>query len=388
MHSQLASSTGAGHSQPHWLATSMQRPRDLDECMRQWALLRPEALAILAQYQLHITPSGIVPHKPPGSVMDPLVRRFRLLREALMSCGCQDAWAVEVYELSADVCALASNTAELLKCLQSMVNTLYPAVEEQEARIARRRQEQQLRKQDGATVEQAGTAAGLPPSTVAAAAAAAPAAACVDPWDDSRNEKPPAGLQQSCGRSSGQAKAAPLQAPVGVGVLSRQAEVHGALLLWFLAVPACPVHAEVAKRLRATPPRLLASQEVRLSLRAASALMRGNWVQLAACAGAAPPLVSRVMEQGAAAARARAARAMAVAYRSLPMAALAAAIGPGGRASRDRGGCGDELELSVLREALERARNSLGCRGAGIALADIDDQLAGRQPAGGDLRFR
>jgi hypothetical protein len=282
-------------------------------------------------------PSGIRPSRlapdpkaapPPitGPALDPLVRRFRRLREALTSLGAatggsgaapRAGWAAAAYELSADVAAAAGNTAELLKALQALANTVYPAAEAE------------------AVVE--GAAAG------------------------------------AAGGAGGGA-AGPPRAPAAPAALSRRAEVHAALLVWFLCVPARPVHAEVAKRLRATPPELLATREVRAALAAASALMRGNWRRLAAAAEAAPPLVARVLEAGAPAARARAARAMAVAYRSLPLAAFCDALGAAGG--------GREAGIEAARAALEAARGALGSKGAAVAL----ERLGGG--GGGDLAFR
>eukprot|EP00775_Hariotina_reticulata_P006959 gene6959-7175_t len=59
---------------------------------------------------------------------DPLVMRFKKLREALTATQAPPASRCEVYELSADMCAAARNMAELLKCLQQLVNSIYPAV--------------------------------------------------------------------------------------------------------------------------------------------------------------------------------------------------------------------------------------------------------------------
>lgn len=157
--------------------------------------------------------------------------------------------------------------------------------------------------------------------------------------------------------------------------------MQGALLLWFLCIPVRPVHAEVAKRLRAMPPHLLDTPEAQLALRAASAIMRGNWVQLHACTRAAPPLVARVLHAGAAPARGRAARAMAVAYRALPVAVFCAALGvhassggSGGESPVGSDVC-DEHSVLVIQQALQHAKETLGCRGAAIAL----EQLAATQ---------
>jgi hypothetical protein len=315
-----------------------------------------------------------------------LVRRFRKLREALTSLGCRDAWAAEVYELSADACALAGNTAELLKCLQALVNTLYPAVEAQEARGAGRQllqqgqqhhqqqQRQQQRQQQQQQRQQRQQQQRQQQQQQQQQAEGRP-----DPWDDAGtscsggrsapDQAAAAGFSLQRGASwdgrgpSEAAAAAPTQhAPAGP--LARRAEVHAALLLWFLCVPARPVAAEVAKRLRATPPEVVGSRDMQLALRAASALMRGNWVRLWAAARAAPPLVARVLQAGAPAARGRAARAAAAAYRVLPLGVFAGALGLEG------GGCG--RDAAAVRAALERAKDNLGSRWAGVALERLD----------------
>ncbi|KAF6258397.1 hypothetical protein COO60DRAFT_1127324 [Scenedesmus sp. NREL 46B-D3] len=60
---------------------------------------------------------------------DDTVLRFRKLREALTAAHAPAGMRCEVYELSAVVCAAARNMAELLKCLQQLVNSIYPAVQ-------------------------------------------------------------------------------------------------------------------------------------------------------------------------------------------------------------------------------------------------------------------
>jgi hypothetical protein len=352
---------------------------DLDSCVREWAALQPAARAALEQRRREISgvtaaaPSS-VPATPSSSPtdLDPLVRRFRKLRESLTSCGLQDCWAVDVYELSADVCAEAGNTAELLKCLQALVNTLYPAARAQAARWRRRQQQ-------AATVP--GSCSGQQQAEASAAAAAAAVASGrsdhQDPWDEDGDALHSAGPQSSSQPSKPAAPAAAAE-PDGPP-LPREPEVHGALLFWFLCIPVRPVHAEVAKRLRATPPALLITPEFQLALAAASALLRGNWVRLFAAVRVAPPLMGRVLEAGLAAARGRAVRAMAVVYRSLPAAAACGALGVGGGA-----GCG-----AVLRQALVTAKDSLGSRGAGIALEKLDAALSADGIALADeLQFR
>ncbi|GBF98135.1 hypothetical protein Rsub_10547 [Raphidocelis subcapitata] len=356
---------------------------DLDACAREWAALRPDALAALAQQQLRLGPAGPSDGRP----LDPLVRRFRRLREALTSCGCTDGTAVDVFELAADVAAAAGDAAELLKCLQGLSNTLYP-VAEAAGGAARGR--------GGAAAAGGGGGDG---SSDAVRGGSTPQQQQQQeqPQQEQEQEQQQQQQQQERRQQEQQQQQQPRDddGPGGggarrpAGPLARQAEVHGALLLWFLAVPARPVHSEVAKRLRATPQRLLQTREVRLALSAASALMRGTWVRLAAAHAAAPPLMRRVLEAGAPAARGRAARAMAVAFRSLPAAAVARALGLQQGAAA--GGGGDAAagpaaaaNAGPLRDAFLFAHGTLGCKGAAVALAELDAGLA----AGGELRFR
>jgi hypothetical protein len=312
-----------------------------------------------------------------------------------------------VFELSADVCAAAGDTAELLKCLQGLVNVMYPAIEEAAAGGRLRRGDVWHRELSRAQAGEGRQAAGH-------------RAPGLDPWGEEQGlcggggrKAAPAGAGPGDGLGAAAAAAAVTSPPPGTGPLAREAEVHGALLLWFLCVPARPVHAEVAKRLRALPPRLLAAHDTRLALSAASAVMRGNCVRLALCRAAAPPLLRFVLDEGSPAAAARGARAAAVAYRSLPRGALAALLGLSG--GGDSGSCkagsgasapvvaaaaaaaggpmgeaGGAGELATLRAALAAAAGGLGCRGAGVALADLDAQLAGGGGGGdaGELRFR
>jgi len=389
----------------------MRTHPDLDSCVRDWSVLRHEALAVLTQHQLRISSSSSSSSSSrtvqPGS-LDPLVRRFRKLREGLTSCGAQDEWAVEVYEVSADVCAVAGNTAEMLKCLQTLVNTLYPAVEAQQARRHEaaalgsgassthrshhhhHHHQQQQQQQHSAYEDPWGEGTVSSSSdhgnnTATAAAAAAAAAAAVPA------PAAPAVASRPATTAGSNAHAAATQP------LARQAEVHGALLLWFLCIPARPVHSEVAKRLRATPPALLVTPEFQLALHAASALMRGNWVRLLLALQRAPPLMLHVLQGGALAARGRAVRAMAVAYRSLPSAAVSAALGlqqqqqssgqssiaaAGSTTNSNAAAAAAAAAAAVLRDALVWAKDSLGSKGAAVALTDFDGGAAA------ELRFR
>ena len=368
----------------------MRPNRDLDACAREWAALRPEALAALTERQLHIgaqpsTTAGTSSSAAEAARRDrlaALVRRFRRLRESLTACGALDARTVrDVFELSADVAAAARDDAELLKALQGLVNAVYPRLDEEQ------------QEHDGAAAaadaQRGGGGAASGSSEVQQQQQQQQQQRQTDDaWGDDDDGGGGSGGGGGGINGSAQAPARAATAAASAAIRPsrcRRAEVHAALLLWFLCVPARPVHAEVAKRLRATPPALLRAPEVRAALAAASALCRGNWVQLGRLE-AAPPLVRYVLAAGAPAARGRAARALAVAYRSLPRAAALAAIGglPGGGGNGGGGetAAGDD---TALRDALTAARDALGCRYAGVALAALDE--AGGSPVV-ELKFR
>ncbi len=57
----------------------------------------------------------------------PLVFRFRALRESLTSEGVGGALTLRAYEAAAEVCAAAGDTGEFLKCQQRLLAQLYPA---------------------------------------------------------------------------------------------------------------------------------------------------------------------------------------------------------------------------------------------------------------------
>ncbi|KAI9346085.1 hypothetical protein DFJ73DRAFT_960637 [Zopfochytrium polystomum] len=58
--------------------------------------------------------------------MDPILANFRKLREGLVAAAVYDAFAVSVYEKSAEVCLEAGHDAELLKSLVGLVRVVYP----------------------------------------------------------------------------------------------------------------------------------------------------------------------------------------------------------------------------------------------------------------------
>ncbi|KAH6567337.1 hypothetical protein BASA82_001182 [Batrachochytrium salamandrivorans] len=66
--------------------------------------------------------------KKTASDMSHIVLSIRKLREGIVSSNRLDSFSVRVYELSANLCLEAKNTAELFKTLVYLVHTLYPAL--------------------------------------------------------------------------------------------------------------------------------------------------------------------------------------------------------------------------------------------------------------------
>lgn len=97
-------------------------PDKVVECVEAYRRLRPAATAYISA-SLH--PSTDPSVTQDQAQADHLVARFRWLREAITSCRLRNDLAVEVYEMSVDLCAAAGNYPELLKCLQQLVNVLY-----------------------------------------------------------------------------------------------------------------------------------------------------------------------------------------------------------------------------------------------------------------------
>ena len=63
----------------------------------------------------------------------PLVSRFRALRESLTSEGVSGALALRAYEASAEACLRAGDAGEYLKCQQRLLSQLYPGAAHEEA---------------------------------------------------------------------------------------------------------------------------------------------------------------------------------------------------------------------------------------------------------------
>ncbi|KAI8904585.1 hypothetical protein DFJ77DRAFT_480097 [Powellomyces hirtus] len=79
---------------------------------------------IVAQFdELHRVPTSA----QKAGHYDPVLAKLRKLREGITASSNYDAFAVQVYEYSADICLIARNFAELLKSLVGLTNTIYPA---------------------------------------------------------------------------------------------------------------------------------------------------------------------------------------------------------------------------------------------------------------------
>lgn len=82
-------------------------------CLAAFTRMEAEALALRA--------SGAG-----AAAWEPLVPRFRSLRESLTSEGVTGALALQAYEASADVCLAAGDSGEYLKCQQRLLTELFP----------------------------------------------------------------------------------------------------------------------------------------------------------------------------------------------------------------------------------------------------------------------
>eukprot|EP00877_Chromochloris_zofingiensis_P003709 jgi/Chrzof1/13339/Cz07g29130.t1 len=436
---------------------------DLDACVRAWADLRRAALAALSQQQWRIRDDASAGASYDG---DPLVRRFRSLRESLTSWEVEDEFALEVYELSADVCAVSRNHAELLKCLHQLVTHLYPAQDQRQQQALQQRQQaepqqqqqqygqhaqQQQQQQQGQAVhtsqpqvtdhhtehgqhthdmpyqqhhkyqpqqqqawvpqnqDSAGGSSHLPqqlPHLPPGLQHNGQSHTVADPWDDgdiasTGGPESPRSSSQSSTLTSSAAAAATAARYVRAGSSKtipgssmRRAEVHAALLLYFVCVPQQPVVKEMVRRLRGTSAVLMASSSMQLALRAATAMLSGRWVTYFHCYSSSPMLVRLVMEAGMSRVHTRALSAVALSYRSIPVATLRCWL----LLTDDYN---DQTEVassstptatlhphSQLKALLTSAHQS-GSRGAGVALQAIADaEHSGSNASISELVFR
>jgi SAC3/GANP family len=334
--------------------------------------------------------SGMAPPCPVELMRwDGVVRRARRLRESLTASGAPPAVCRDVYELSADVCAAGRNMAELLKCLQVLCSSIYPA-------LVVNKDFTQCEKQPGGVAE-------LP-----------------EPHQ-----------HESKGSNRGDDSSCSCQRE-----LQRRIDVSAALLAYFCCVPRHPVVIELAKQLRAaarTPlavpycascvggssssndgvtaaaaqqqrplvtgtvsderqgklrsvpcqlqlqqkPRLLllGADDYQLAVRACSAVLADDWLTFIACIRTRPPhLLHCVLEQGLLRVRVRAVHVMATSYRMLPTDTLRRWLALDNPAALQGhlGGRADDKEAvhthhSDLKRVLEAAANE-GCRGARVAV--------------------
>ncbi|GAX82830.1 hypothetical protein CEUSTIGMA_g10256.t1 [Chlamydomonas eustigma] len=100
-----------------------------DQCAVAWGPLKAKALRFLSSFKAVTLLNDSAQNIDEGS-WDHLVFQLRSLRESLISNGMLEdpqylSLATEVYELSVEVCAVAMNYPELLKCLQVLVGDLH-----------------------------------------------------------------------------------------------------------------------------------------------------------------------------------------------------------------------------------------------------------------------
>jgi hypothetical protein len=177
-----------------------------------------------------------------------------ILRTAADPAGCT---ALQVYEVSADVCAAADNMAELLKCLQQLVNNIYQALErtqqqqpqlqqlnshqqpcQQERHGVAPQPQQQQHGQQHLTATQANYLSSMATNRAQNSSSSRYQSA----WSDSSSdEEGDNGAIPTSSSSSSSSK----------GPLQRYPEVAAALLLYFVCIPRQPVFQEVTKQLRA-----------------------------------------------------------------------------------------------------------------------------------------
>lgn len=141
---------------------------------------------------------------------------------------------LQVYLMSADVCAAADNMAELLKCLQQLVNNIYPALEHQQQvhnpAVSQHQRQHQSQQQDVSEQQpQRRQHHGSANSRTN--------------QDSGRFESAWSDTSSNDSDSDGSSSSSDL--------LRRLAEVAAALLLYFVCVPRQPVIQEITKQLRA-----------------------------------------------------------------------------------------------------------------------------------------
>lgn len=333
---------------------------------------------------------------------------------------------LQVYELSADVCAAAGCWPELLKTLGQAVTTLYPAaaaaIASATAATASGSGGDSADANRGSTSSTTAGTAGEPTRHTGDAAAAASSAAVSPAHTKSAavlNQTPlPAGIipaecgaqQTAAAQPNRAAPAAAASSALAAGATAasgtpaatqecavspqlppsdtiaatqpsadrqspfalfpRYQELLGAYIMFFACVPAQPDAFELGNVLRRLPPSHLRCQGVQTSLAVASAALRGDFIAFYRLLAAATPLQRRIMQPGLCAMRSRSVRTAAAAYQKLPLETMQrfAHLADGDTL----GGAGillhtsSERELDVI-EALLRAEGSRGCRPAAIA---------------------
>jgi hypothetical protein len=144
--------------------------------------------------------------------------------------------SLQVYLLSADVCAAADNMAELLKCLQQLVNNIYPALEQQQqqqqqvqhpAASIQHQLHQQAQQQDRSEQHQQQRQH----QDSSNSRTKQDSSRFESAWSDTSSDDSNPDSSSSC--------------------IERLPEVAAALLLYFVCVPLQPVIKEITKQLRA-----------------------------------------------------------------------------------------------------------------------------------------
>eukprot|EP00879_Flechtneria_rotunda_P014115 GHRR01014745.1.p1 GENE.GHRR01014745.1~~GHRR01014745.1.p1 ORF type:complete len:337 (+),score=148.37 GHRR01014745.1:2031-3041(+) len=302
----------------------------------------------------------------------------------LVICSCSGnslsfvPW-VQVYELSAEVCAAARNMAELLKCLQQLVNNIHPNLCKQ----------QQQYGNDSDCIDGS------------AAATSGSASSSTSSSSSNRNRS----RQGSSTKDTGEGCL-----PAGTG-LNRQVEAAAALLLYFVCVPANPVKQEVVKQLKvATNMRLpgsshgtahsnsdSSSQQVgacpgsqqrtkngtnsgtmcmlqhpiyQLAVRAAIAVLNCNWLRFMRCycEGKPHPLLRVVLHCHLQRQQVHVVQFVAAAYRIFPCSLMLKwlHLQPKQQASGNQQ-TDQQWQLQQLKDILQKA-SAGGCQGARVAL--------------------
>jgi len=256
--------------------------------------------------------------KPSAQTFQAFVPKFRSLRETLVHLDEKGQLCLDAYELSADVCWRAGDWAEFLKCAQQLLYAIYPRFYPEACEVA------------GSDAPERGRPRG--------------------------------------GRA-------------GIG---RLPEFTAAQVLYFSCVVPEPRPFEVASLLRRTPPTLLGEPLVRLAVRLSGCVFSGDHLRFLRLSRTDELLSSHPMVRGLAGcmvprARGEAMRALACAFRTLPLPAASDLLCCGDLTAR-----GSEEVHRALKAAAKR-----GSREAAAALEAVaSSAFVGESGPPEALRFR